>query len=90
MSETIRFPIAGMTCASCVNRITRVLRRLDGVTAVKVDLRRETATVTREPSRASDAALAVAIAGAGYQADLDGVSVVAADELRGILARWFR
>ena len=69
-TETIRFPVVGMTCASCVNRITRAIRRLDGVTKVHVDLRRETVTVVREPASVSDAALAAAVAGAGYEADL--------------------
>jgi P-type Cu+ transporter len=72
-TETIRFPVAGMTCASCVNRITRAIRRLDGVTKVHVDLRRETVTVVREPASVSDAALAAAVTGAGYEADLAAV-----------------
>ena len=29
--ETVSFPVEGMTCASCVNRITRYLRSVDGV-----------------------------------------------------------
>lgn len=70
MIETIRFPVLGMTCASCVSRITRALRKLDGVERVEVDLRRETATVRREAARVSNAALAAAVAAAGYEADL--------------------
>jgi Copper chaperone len=65
-TETIRFPVAGMTCASCVNRITRAVRMLDGVSSVRIDLGRETATVGRNVERVSDAALATAIANAGY------------------------
>lgn len=60
-TETIRFPVAGMTCGSCVNRITRAVRRLPGVTKVDVDLRRETATVRHEPALVSNAALAAAM-----------------------------
>lgn len=89
MNETIRFPIAGMTCASCVNRITRALRRLDGVTGVKVDLRHETATVSREMAGTNEA-ISAAIAAAGYEADLDSASVVPAEEPRGFLGRLFR
>ena len=79
-TETLRFPVAGMTCGSCVNRITRAIRKLDGVTKVDVDLRRETATVRREPTLVSNAALVAAVAEAGCEADL------AASE-RGFLAR---
>ena len=86
-AETIRFPVAGMTCASCVNRITRAVQKLDGVTKVDVDLRRETATVRREPALVSNAALAAAVADAGYQADLDTVVVVPPGTDRGFLAR---
>ncbi len=59
-----------MTCGSCVNRITRALRKLDGVTRIRVDLVHETVTVVREPALVSDTALAAAIVVAGYQADL--------------------
>ena len=29
--EVVSFPVEGMTCASCVNRITRFLSRVEGV-----------------------------------------------------------
>lgn len=86
-AETIRFPVAGMTCGSCVNRITRAVRKLEGVTRVDVDLRRETATVRREPALVSNASLAAAVAGAGYEADLTVAVVVPPGSERGILAR---
>jgi Cu+-exporting ATPase len=65
-----------MTCGSCVNRITRAVRRLDGVTKVNVDLGRETTTVRREPALVSNAVLAAAISAAGYVADLDAIEVL--------------
>ena len=85
--ETIRFPVAGMVCASCVNQITRALRRLDGVDRVRVDLGGETVTVRRDVDSGSDAALAAAIAGPGYEARLDAVIVVPDDHRPGFLAR---
>jgi Cu+-exporting ATPase len=90
--ETIRFPIAGMTCASCVNRLTRALRRLDGVEGVEVDLRHETVTVRRVPSRVSTGELGVAVAEAGYAADLEAATVLPHEAqrpafLRRLLAR---
>jgi copper chaperone CopZ len=86
-AETIRFPIAGMTCGSCVNRITRAIRKLDGVTKVHVDLRRETATVRRESALVSNAALATAVEGAGYLADLEAAVVVPAVERPSLVDR---
>jgi Cu+-exporting ATPase len=72
--EIVTFAVTGMTCGSCVNRITRALRKVDGVAGVKVDLRRETARVVRERDRASDASLAAAVVVAGYTADLASAS----------------
>ena len=88
--EAIRFPVSGMTCGSCVNRITRALRKLDGVTRVSVDLRRETATVSREPALVSNAALAAAVAEAGYAAELAKAVTVPPDEARGFIERLLR
>lgn len=85
--ETIRFPISGMTCGSCVDRIARVVRKLDGVTGVKVDLRKETATVRREPALVSNATLAAAVAEAGYEADIASLTVIPAAEARSFLER---
>ena len=65
-----------MTCGSCVNRIIRAVRRIDGVTRVRVDLGTETATVRREPALVSNAALAAAIARVGYVADVDAAVAV--------------
>ncbi len=86
-AETIRFPVVGMTCGSCVNRITRAVRKLDGVTKVHVDLRQETATVRREPALVSNAALVAAVAAAGYEADLDAAVDVPTVERKSLLTR---
>jgi Cu+-exporting ATPase len=88
--ETIRFPVSGMTCSSCANRITRAVRRLDGVTRFAVDLRRETATLSREPALVSNAALAAAVAEAGYEADLAAAATVSPHERQGFVARLLR
>ncbi len=86
-AETIRFPVSGMTCGSCVNRIMRALGKVEGVTKVRVDLRRETATVRREPALVSNAALAAAVAAAGYTADLDAAVIVPPGSDRSFLDR---
>jgi Cu+-exporting ATPase len=57
--------IDGMTCATCVARVERALARVPGVLAVTVNLASEQARV-RTLAGVEDAALAAALAGAGY------------------------
>ena len=85
--QVVRFPVRGMTCGSCVSRIVLSVSRVPGVAKVSVDLRRETATVRREPSRAPDGALAAAVAAAGYEADLDSAEELPEGSDRGLLER---
>ncbi|HVA86832.1 MAG TPA: cation transporter [Candidatus Saccharimonadales bacterium] len=88
--ETIRFPVAGMTCGSCVNRITRTLRRIDGVSTVRVDLSTATVTVGRDPRRVAGVALAAAVASAGYQADIESATVIPTNMGRSVLDQLLR
>jgi P-type Cu+ transporter len=59
-------PIAGMTCASCVNRIERFLSRTSGVEGAVVNLATEIATIRYLPDVAGRAELVGAIEAAGY------------------------
>jgi Cu+-exporting ATPase len=45
------FPVEGMTCASCVSRVEKKLRNLEGVTDAQVNLASERATVEYLESR---------------------------------------
>jgi len=65
-SAEIQLPIEGMTCASCVNRIERFLRKTPGVAEVSVNLATETATIHYLPELAGLDELARAIEAAGY------------------------
>ncbi len=58
--------VEGMTCASCVNRIERFLRKTPGVGEAAVNLATEKATVRFDPAVAGRAELVGAIAAAGY------------------------
>jgi Cu+-exporting ATPase len=62
----LELPIAGMTCASCVNRIERFLRKSDGVESASVNLATEIATVRYRPERTGRSDLARTIEAAGY------------------------
>ncbi|HET7676823.1 MAG TPA: heavy metal translocating P-type ATPase [Candidatus Limnocylindrales bacterium] len=59
-------PIEGMTCASCVNRIERYLKKTDGVLEASVNLATEQATVRVDPAVAGRAELVRAVEAAGY------------------------
>ncbi len=67
LTETARFRLDGMTCASCVARAERVLKAVPGVEAAAVNLSTETADV-RFAAPATREAMAVALAKAGYPA----------------------
>ncbi len=58
--------VEGMTCASCVARVEKTLKRIDGVENASVNLATEKATVRFDPSRASLDAMRDAVASAGY------------------------
>ena len=62
----VQLPIEGMTCASCVNRIERFLRKTPGVEEATVNLATEVATIRYLPDVAGNAELVAAIEAAGY------------------------
>ena len=88
MTATWRIPIEGMTCTSCVARITRAVRKLDGVDSVRVDLGADSADIALDPSRASLAAVVEVIARAGYEAQVDRAEPFTPQQRRGLLARF--
>src|SRR5512141_3402337 len=61
----VTLPIAGMTCASCVGRVERALRRVPGVVAASVNLAAQTASVQHLPRAASVGDLRIAVEEAG-------------------------
>ena len=72
MSEQVRFGVQGMTCAACVGRVERTLRKQAGVDSATVNLATEQAVVTFDPAVANVVALKAAVHDAGYDAvDLD-------------------
>jgi len=67
----VRFPVEGMTCASCVNRIERHLTKLGGVASANVNLATESASVRYDAERVGLDDLGRAVEAAGYEARLD-------------------
>ncbi|MFN8622672.1 MAG: heavy metal translocating P-type ATPase [Chloroflexota bacterium] len=70
--------IEGMTCASCVNRIERFLRKADGVVEANVNLATERATVRFDPAVAGRDDLVKAIEAAGYDVRPEPAAAAAA------------
>jgi Cu+-exporting ATPase len=59
------FPVQGMTCASCVARVERALRKVPGVSEAQVNLATETATVVTD-DRTPREDIVAAVRDAGY------------------------
>lgn len=57
-----------MTCASCVGRVEKALRRLDGVSTADVNLATEVAAVSYDPAVIRPEQLTAAVTSAGYTA----------------------
>ncbi|MBV6512241.1 MAG: Copper-transporting P-type ATPase [Ignavibacteriaceae bacterium] len=64
---TLSFPVEGMTCASCVARVEKVIKKLDGVESVSVNLATEKVTLKADTSLVSPEKIAEAVEGAGYK-----------------------
>ena len=65
-TTTVEIPISGMTCASCVARNEKALRRLDGVSAANVNFATEKAQVTFDPAQIDIGRLTATIEQTGY------------------------
>ncbi len=65
---TVRLSIGGMTCATCSQRIEKVLSRKRGVVSAQVNLATEVATVAYTPGVIEPVGLVAAVEAAGYTA----------------------
>ena len=66
-TETVDLAIGGMTCASCVGRVERALRKVPGVHAATVNLATETARIEGDADENLQARLMRAVRDAGYE-----------------------
>ncbi|MCZ2292793.1 MAG: heavy metal translocating P-type ATPase [Burkholderiales bacterium] len=70
-SQEWRLRIEGMTCASCVARVEKALKKVPGVTAATVNLATETASVSTRGLADGVAPLLAAVVKAGYEARVE-------------------
>jgi P-type Cu+ transporter len=66
LTQTLELGVTGMTCAACVGRVERALKKVDGVLEASVNLATERATLKLIPAQAGAAHLKRAIREAGY------------------------
>ncbi|HQS03396.1 MAG: copper-translocating P-type ATPase [Halothiobacillus sp. 24-54-40] len=84
------FAIEGMTCAACVGRVERALRRVPGVLSAEVNLATEQAHIRYSPAMVDLDALLAAVRDAGYGAQTMAAAPPVADrrqEQRNALRR---
>ncbi|HOV99707.1 MAG TPA: heavy metal translocating P-type ATPase [Bacteroidota bacterium] len=65
--KTIALPVEGMTCASCVARVEKALKKVDGVENAAANLATEMVSVSFDESRAPLEKLAKAVEDSGYK-----------------------
>jgi mercuric ion binding protein len=64
--KTITLDVRNMTCEVCPITVKKSLEKVSGVSAVKVDFGKKTATVTYDPDKTKPEALTRATTDAGY------------------------
>src|SRR5690606_26639493 len=67
-TDTLTIGVGGMTCASCVARVERALKKVPGVGSASVNLATEKATVSYDCELTPVESLLDAIEAAGYDA----------------------
>ncbi len=66
MSTKAKYPVEGMSCASCAAHVTKALRSVEGVEDVNVNLPMNTAEVVYDEHRCTSAALESAVSRMGF------------------------
>jgi copper ion binding protein len=73
--QQIQLPVTGMTCASCVNRVEKALKKVPGVSAASVNLSNEQAAVSFNPAQVAPSQLLEAVERAGYGVITDQIDI---------------
>ena len=65
--KTLTLPVEGMTCASCVARVEKALKKIDGIGEVNVNLATEKVTVSFNPAQTGVSKFTEVVEDAGYK-----------------------
>ena len=79
ISASVDIGIGGMTCASCVGRVERALKKVPGVQDVAVNLATESARISVAPGEQIEAHLRRAVRDAGYEPRAASAAIDAED-----------
>jgi Cu+-exporting ATPase len=79
MPESVDIGIGGMTCASCVSRVEKALKKVPGVQEATVNLATESARIVVAPGEQMEARLRRAVRDAGYEPRAADAAVDAQD-----------
>jgi mercuric ion binding protein len=71
--KTVTLEVQGMNCAACPITVKTALKRVPGVSDIKVDYKSGIAEVNYDPNKTSPDELAKAITTAGYPTTVKGV-----------------
>jgi P-type Cu+ transporter len=79
MNKELQIGVQGMTCAACVARVERGLKKIDGVQTASVNLATENATVSYDPEKTTPQALLAKVVETGYTPLTDTVELGVTD-----------
>ena len=70
-----KFDVSGMTCASCVANVTKVVKKLDGVSDANVNLMTNSMKVSYDENKVNDKKIISAVEKIGYGAKVAGEKI---------------
>lgn len=82
VATPLQLAVRGMTCAACVNRVERALKKVPGVSQAQVNFATETASITLADAACEfdPARLVAAVEGVGYHAQVQAEDAALADD----------
>jgi Cu+-exporting ATPase len=78
--EKVTFPVEGMTCASCVARVEKSIKKIEGIKNVSVNLATEKATFEFEEGKVNVKDVADMVEKAGYKMDVSSSKEIIKEE----------